>query len=320
MDYTEKIISLRHIINEKLLSLIDNDYIYLNLPYYTNIGDLLIWDGTLRFLKQTHHKCLYSTDIYNFRKKPLEKNVIILLQGGGNWGDLWIDHHLFRKQIIEMYPDNKVIIFPQTVYYQDKNNLKADIEFFNKYPNVTICTRDNKSYQLMNENFKNNPILLVPDMAFFIDVKYHPEKTSRILFAKRTDKELSLDENIYKKIPKNAEIHDWPTFEINVNQLSINKNLYRLMSQSRKLDVIFKSNLESSITDLYWRKILKPFYIRWGINFINHYQEIYSTRLHISILSLLMNKKLHIIDNNYGKTTNFIKTWFSEDECKLLLE
>lgn len=320
MDYTEKIINLRHIINTRLLPLIDNDYIYLNLPYHTNIGDLLIWEGTLRFLSQTEHKCLYSTGIYNFKKRNLDKNVIIILHGGGNWGDLWADHHLFRKQIIEMYPENKVIVFPQTVYYQDNRNLKKDIEFYNKYPNVTICTRDNKSFQLMSENFKNNSILLVPDMAFFIDIKYTPQKTSRILFAKRTDKELSLNENIYKKIPNNAEIHDWPTFEVSKRQVFITKNLYRIMSLCRKFDTIFRLDSESFVIDLCWKKILKPYYIRCGINFINNYNEIYSTRLHISILSILMKKKLHIIDNNYGKTTNFIKTWFSADECKQLLE
>lgn len=320
MDYPKKIIELRNIINKRLLPLIDNDYIYLNLPYHTNIGDLLIWEGTLHFLSQTKYRCLYSTDIYNFRKKKINEKTIIILHGGGNWGDLWIDHHLFRKEIVEMYPNNKIIIFPQSIYYQDEVNMQEDIEFYNKYPNVTICTRDNRSFEIMKKNFKNNKILLVPDMAFFIDVKFKPKNTNKILFAKRTDKELSLNKSIYKNIPPDAEIHDWPTFEININDLPIIRNLYRLISLAKKIDSILNVSLENSLVDVYWRKVIKTYYINCGINFINNYNEIYSTRLHISILSILMGKKLHIIDNNYGKTRSFIETWFSEDEYKSLLQ
>lgn len=318
MDYSKKITELRTIINGKLLPLIDNDYIYLNLPYHSNIGDLLIWEGTLSFLAQMKYKCLYSTDIYNFRTQNINEDTIIILHGGGNWGDLWIDHHLFRKKIVEMYPKNRIIIFPQTVFYQDEDKMLEDIEFYNKYPNVTICTRDKKSFKIMNENFKNNKIILVPDMAFFIDVKFKPKKTDRVLFAKRTDKELALNKDIYKDIPNNAEIHDWPTFEKTRSIRFINNNLYRIMSICLKIDRFLHSNIKNYTMDLLWKKLIKPYYIKCGIDFINEYNEIYSTRLHISILSILMGKKLHIIDNSYGKTRNFIETWFSECEYKSL--
>lgn len=320
MDYTKKITELRGIINDRLLPLINNDYIYLNLPYHSNIGDLLIWEGTQLFLSQTKYKCLYSTDSDNFKEIKINGEIIIILHGGGNWGDLWTDHHIFRKKIVEMYPQNRIIVFPQTIYYQDVNNMFEDIEFYNKYPNVTICTRDKKSYEIMSKNFKNNKILLVPDMAFFIDVKFKPQKTDRILFAKRTDKELAVDSDIYINIPSNAEIHDWPTFEDNKECRFVNNNLYRIMSVCIKIDMFFKSSIKNVTIDFLWKKIIKPYYINCGINFINNYQEIYSTRLHISILSILMKKKLHIIDNNYGKTRSFIETWFSEEESKSLLQ
>lgn len=316
MEYTNKILELRNIINEKLLPLIDNDYIYVNLPYYENIGDILIWEGTMKFLSQIKYKCLYSTDIYNFLPQKIGKEVIIILQGGGNWGDLWTNHHLFRKKIIEMYPENKIIVFPQTVHYQEVSNMHDDIEFYNRYPNVTICTRDNVSYQLMKSNFLNNKILLVPDMAFFIDIKFKPQDTQRILFARRTDKELSSNHEIYKNIPSKAEVHDWPTYETDVNKRTIIKVLNRLTWICRKTDKLFNTHLKNIIYDFYWKHLIRPYYIKCGISFINNYNEIYSTRLHITILSFLMRKKIHIIDNNYGKTLNLINTWFTKKEIQ----
>ena len=320
MDYTKKITELRSIINERLLHLIDNDYIYLDLPYYSNIGDLLIWEGTLNFLSQTKHRCLYSTNADNFKYRNIDKNVIIILNGGGNWGDLWVKHHNFRKKIVEMYPNNRIIVFPQSIYYQDESNLKEDIEFYNKYPNVTVCTRDNKSFEIMTDNFLRNKTLLVPDMAFYIDVKYKPKTTSRILFAKRNDKEFSLESNRYINIPKDAEVHDWPTYEINLNKLPINWMCYKFLSICRRLEKVFNIDIVPAINDFYWKTILKRIYIKMGISFISNYKEIYSTRLHISILSILMGKKIYIIDNNYNKTRNLITTWFSEEECSGMLK
>jgi pyruvyl transferase EpsO len=55
----EKLQMLKHEIDVGLLGLIDNDYIYLDLPYYTNVGDILIWKGTEEFLKKNSYK-LYS--------------------------------------------------------------------------------------------------------------------------------------------------------------------------------------------------------------------------------------------------------------------
>ena len=43
--FESKINKLRALIFEKLVPLIDNDYILVDLPYHSNIGDILIWEG-----------------------------------------------------------------------------------------------------------------------------------------------------------------------------------------------------------------------------------------------------------------------------------
>lgn len=57
MSHNDIIARLRSVVGSVLTPLIDNDYVYLDLPYYENLGDLLIWEGTLNFLKETGHKC-----------------------------------------------------------------------------------------------------------------------------------------------------------------------------------------------------------------------------------------------------------------------
>ena len=125
MNYREKTAQLREEINRQLLPLIDADYAYLELPYYENIGDTLIWDGTLRFLEQFPFKCLYTASSRTFVYRELPESAIILLQGGGNFGDLWAEPHQFRKKVIELYPRNRVIVLPQTVWYENPTDTEA---------------------------------------------------------------------------------------------------------------------------------------------------------------------------------------------------
>ena len=311
MKYGETINVLRENIKSTLTPLINNDYILLDLPYYSNIGDTLIWEGTKEYLETLPYKCLYyaSKDSFVYRKLP--KNVVILLQGGGNFGDLYRLHSEFRKKIIELYPDNKVIILPQTAFYEDRQKLIIDAEFYSQHKNVTICAREQYTYDLLKKHFKNE-ILLMPDMAFFINLKRYKlgKETGKVLYLKRIDKEFSKnDEKI--EIPKNAEIHDWPTYEHSFHKEKIVETLYckfrRLLSILR-----FPNRIIAKLNDWKRNYFYRRFYVQLGIDFLSPYSLIFTTRLHVMILSVLLHKKLHLINNTSGKVINFYNTWLTD--------
>lgn len=304
-------INMIDLIKRKLEDKISTHYALLEVPYYLNIGDLLIWQGEKDFLSTIESKCIYTSDSTNFNYKlKLSKDVTILLQGGGNFGDIWNEPQAFRKKIISMYPDNKVIIFPQTVHYQCKENLINDANFFSKYPNVTICARDIKSYEILKMYFTRNELLLLPDMAFCIKRDFKAEeKGDKILFAKRTDIEINNSIN-YDIIPKDCEIHDWPTFEKNM----ISKELSRINHVLYFFDIIFHTSIVNKFTRYYWEYVRLPKMVDLGIKFLEPYHTIYTTRLHIGILGILMGKKVYMLDNSYGKLSCFYNTWLKD--CK----
>ena len=146
---TNKINELRAIIYNKLQHLIDGDYILLDVPYYTNIGDTLIWEGTKHFLKSIKHKCLYTASVETYKYRPLSPSTVILLQGGGNFGDLWRKHQELRLEVIRAYPNNKIIILPQTVFYKDKAVFQEDAKIFNSHQDLHICARDTVSLEYL---------------------------------------------------------------------------------------------------------------------------------------------------------------------------
>lgn len=311
MKYGETINVLRENIKSTLTPLINNDYILLDLPYYSNIGDTLIWEGTKEYLETLPYKCLYYASKDSFIYRNLPKNVVILLQGGGNFGDLYRLHSEFRKKIIELYPYNKVIILPQTAFYKDRQKLIIDAEFYSQHKNVTICAREQYTYDLLKKHFKNE-ILLMPDMAFFINLKKYKlgKETGKVLYLKRIDKEFSKnDEKI--EIPKNAEIHDWPTYEHSFHKEKIVETLYckfrRLLSILR-----FPNRIIAKLNDWKRNYFYRRFYVQLGIDFLSPYSLIFTTRLHVMILSVLLHKKLHLINNTSGKVINFYNTWLTD--------
>lgn len=309
MIYPDKTQELRSIIYQQLFPLIDHDYVYLDLPYHQNIGDTLIWEGTRRFLSLVRHRCLYSTGWQAYRKPDIDRQTVILLHGGGNWGDLWPAHHEFRKRVITDFPDNPTIVLPQSVHYQEQVSLEADIDFYSRHPHVVICTRDRHSQSILQRHLPNR-ILLVPDMAFFFNPAPYRAGVAtvagKILFAKRTDKELRTDMDI-SMVPQSADVYDWPTMEPS------NECLTRITSRLRQEGAIlpFKTLWMPRWTvDGYWDNCMRPYLLHTAVRFLAPYETVYSTRLHISILSVLMGKDLHILDNSYSKTRNYFSTWF----------
>ncbi len=302
-----KLEELRALIRQSLVPLINNDYVLLDLPYYENPGDTLIWEGTLNFLGELPWKMRYATGKDNYRKPHVGKGTVVLLQGGGNWGDLWPEHQRFRERVIREFPDNPVVVLPQSVHYDDTENLRRDAAFLKDYPNVVICLRDKHSFEILSDVVPNR-LLLVPDMAFFVDARKYADEVEEgdgTLYLRRVDKEAP--PRLCKEIPADADVHDWPTIERWPQEL--HDGLRRKLRRCRKIKRWTGIDLSGKSIDRYWHDVMRPAYLRSGIGFISRYSIIYSTRLHVTILGMLLGKKVHVLDNSYGKTKNLLDTW-----------
>lgn len=314
MTFSEKITQLVDMIHSTLPQLIGRKCVLLDVPYYENIGDVLIWEGTKCFLQQNKIKCIYcaSKDTYEASKVP--RGVTILLQGGGNFGDLWRQHQEFRLKVIQNHPDNKIIILPQTVYYETIEAMQNDAFVMSKHSDLTICARDMLSERLLKDNFTTTVITL-PDMAFCIPhdklVKYALPVSDRSLFVKRRDKELS-NVDYDKYIETQVEECDWPSYE------RISKQMTRFSILAHYRNYLSKFGF-GWIPDYYANHYLRPHYVIMGVNFLTVYNYIYTTRLHVAILSTLLHKPYTFFDNSYGKNSSFFNTWLNDvDEIKFI--
>ena len=291
---------LDRLVRQSLTPLIPSEYLLLDLPYYSNIGDNLIWRGTEDFLKGLSSKCLGRHSQRTFRFRPLPKDCTILLLGGGNFGDIWRSHQEFRLRVIESYPDNHIIILPQTIYYESEATFEEDVRKLNRHQQLTVCVRDHHSAELLKQKGFQRQLLTLPDMAFCIDRDTLLAKKRAIfrgnLLLLREDKEAPTGRIIGNHTHAEIEVRDWP-------------NLIETRRAARR----YLRSHSAAQSDAYFRTTFLPERIQEGVQFVSQYKMVYSTRLHVAILRLLLGLPVKLLDNSYGKNLSFYNTWLKED-------
>lgn len=187
-----------------------NKVFFIGTPEYDNLGDSAIAVCQMLFLE----KCGFQKDcIKEFTQSEFEdnkdilvklvkKDFLICLIGGGNIGNEWYNEELFRYSVIDTFPQNPIIIFPQTVYFSDDNEgrkaLKKSCREYNSVKNLTIVAREKKSFESVCEYYKYTNMLLTPDIVLFSDSDTYglkPEARKGILCVFRNDSEKSLSDD-----------------------------------------------------------------------------------------------------------------------------
>lgn len=188
---------------------VDKQYILFGTPLHGNIGDHAITIAEYKMLKDIGINNVFEVSsfkrqyIIKYLKNHISKNAIIMINGGGFMGSQWIREEEMIRDVVSSFPNNKIIIFPQTIYYkQDENGqteMQKSLEIYKKHKNLVICTREKISYEFAKQYLSNANILLVPDIVLYLDnkkkTKYHREG---ILACLRKDVEKNItteDEN-----------------------------------------------------------------------------------------------------------------------------
>lgn len=297
-------------IEKRILPLITSDYVLWGLPYYENPGDTLIWEGTLELLKLSKHKCLGTCGWKDYKPVSLKADTVILIIGGGFFGDIWRQAWENVINSITCYPNNPIIILPQSIYYNDISIAMHDATRLAKLKKLTICARDMHSYNFAQDVFLNN-ILLVPDLAFHINVnklsKYIVPETDRLLYLKRIDKE---SPNTITNIQgEKIDESDWPSI------VGLKSTAHsRLKGLVRRVKMYAPIGMQDRLLKFIYKYGIRNVVIRDSVRFISHYNTIYTTRLHVMILAFLLGKRIYILDNSYGKVSDCYNTWLSRYE------
>lgn len=229
MELNFKIINTLRKKNKKVISLNQNDkdtkYVYfLDTPEYGNLGDQAIAYAMMKFMNDffPEYKQIEVQEnqiYYNIKKikKIIKKDDIICLTGGGNMGILYQRYEAIRRVIIKNFPNNKIIIFPQTIDYGTTNygicEFKRAKKIYNKHKNLIIMAREEKSYHIMRQNFNKCDVFLCPDIVLYLNyIDLCKKRNNSVGICLRDDKERVVSDIDLKKITKlNCKINKTST-------------------------------------------------------------------------------------------------------------
>jgi pyruvyl transferase EpsI len=178
---------------------------------HKNLGDQAILMAEMQFIKD--HLSEYKLITVGLRKyndyigkikKYVNSEDLIFLHGGGNLGNVYKVAEKIRRSIISHFPDNKIVLFPQTMYFTPDEDGKAEISesqlIFSNHKNLTLIAREKTTYNLMKTYFAKNTVLLTPDIVLYLNKSSIKEVRSGVLFCCRNDIEGILSERDKEKI------------------------------------------------------------------------------------------------------------------------
>lgn len=224
-------------------------------PEHSNVGDHLITKGEYQFLQKylSEYKIVEITQNQYMNRRgeiipTIRKDDVLLICGGGFLGSLWEFELSIVEYIMLDFKENKIIILPQSMYYEDNAfgefRKKRDTEIYREQNDLHICFRERFSKDrfdsLENDNVKT---YLIPDMALNLDFSGIDNMRTSITFCFRTDKE---------QILNSSECEELKEYFIEKNELLVVTSMlndepvgldFREEAIQEKLSIFMKSKL-----------------------------------------------------------------------------
>ena len=89
----------------------------------------------------------------------------ILVNGGGSFGDVYRLTQRFLHRIVETFPERRIVVLPQTVYFETTDGLEEAKRVIAGHPDLVLMCRDRDSFETARTEFDCD-VQLVPDLAF----------------------------------------------------------------------------------------------------------------------------------------------------------
>ena len=260
--------------------------ILLGSPEGNNLGDLAIGYS----IKNYFFKYFPEVDFYEISEKCVICNLkkikhfirtddILLLIGGGNFGDLYMDQQKIRLSVLKNFPHNKIVQFPQSWLFTDKKSGEIQLNkissLLKKANSVTLFAREEFSYKLFVKHFQKTDIKMVPDIVLSNSIHISSKKED-ILICLRGDIESRLDVQTRLEIvnicTQYGHVECWDTFVPKVIGLDI-----------RDKEVLA------------------------GINYVGKHKLMVTDRFHGIIFAVITGTPCIAISNNNQKIKGLIK-------------
>ncbi len=277
----------------------------LDFPVHHNAGDSLIFAGEVQYLAKLNVRVDYVSDLATHDSALLAQRVgsrTILLNGGGNFGDRWPAHQLFRERIVARFPHNKIVGLPQGIEYSDPENLRKTAAIYAKHPDLTLMFREERSYEIAQTRFPDNNVEFCPDMAFGADIAQGPDaSTVNVVKLLRADSE-RIDHG-YVDIESSTAQYDW-AFR------GFDFALWQAVTLPTKIAYRYPRTIRSIYPALERAyPAMVALNLRAAQRILNNAPVVLTDRLHAAVLAAMMGKRVIAMDNANKKISGVYRAY-----------
>lgn len=223
---------------------------------FGNLGDHQIAKSEIEFLNNLGYKNIIEVSASNYfklktkLKKIINKNDIICFTGGGNFGNYYMFAENIRRDVVQCFPNNKIVMFPQTMHFSNDEDGNRELEnskkIYNSHNHLILFFREKKSYELAKKHF-NCSVKLAPDIVLNSRYSFNEKKEDKVILCLRNDVEQVLS------IEQVNEIYDIANKYFGKVEFTDTQLFYNLPMQNRNqiLENFFKkiSSAKLVITD-----------------------------------------------------------------------
>lgn len=268
-----------------------SEYALLDFPDYANPGDSAIWLGERRVLQTlTGRRPLWVASRRSYdpaRLRMLPRSAPLLLQGGGNLGDLWPVHQVFRERVLADAPDRPVVVLAQSVCFRGARALESARRAFGAHRDLTLLLRDHVSLQFAQTHFQCRS-QLCPDFAFALNLPAAAGRDRPGLWLARADREAT------GQTPQPQP--DWIQSDWHRSAALNHHWLKRLRrwpatAQALAADRLAQARLAA------------------GLRLLRGRPAVVTDRLHGHVLALLLGIPNVLLPDAFGKTRALHETW-----------
>ena len=270
----------------------------LGFPLHANVGDHAIWLGETTWLRRHGIQLVEACDAARYSRDRVRSRLgpsgIVLLHGGGNFGDLWPDGQAFRETVLADFLNHPVIQLPQSIHFRTRRALARARAVVNRHPRLTLLVRDHHSLALARRAFAAAS-RLCPDMAFALGPLARSGRADiPIVWLARRDHE---SRGIPRLRSRAVRVVDWVPRRSRPSAVAA-----WLSRQSRRCQA-------PAIPDLQTYDAAARRRLAKGCRLLSRGQVVITDRLHGHIVSLLLAIPHVLLDTREGKVGHFVETW-----------
>lgn len=244
--------------------------VLLDTPTHGNLGDQAIVLAIEKFLNTyfpeaivfefTHKQCALVLDKL---RENISLDDIILIPGGGFLGSLWMNEQELFIKIIELFHENKIIIFPHTIYFEQSSIGQVQKDIFvsklNMCKDISIFARESGTYNLLKKLRISDKLKIYecPDIVTALsdidalDNIAELQERKDVLLCLRQDKEKHVEDAWIRQIKnmiKNKEFSEISTYRSHgIEPKHRQQEVFSILKKFSKAELIITDRLHAML-------------------------------------------------------------------------